>query len=427
MATQVFLYERTIKATTHRGTNTARQDTTTTGWEPSQASTTRGSTGVGTLTTSTVAGPTNGVEVLGSAVAMEWLTEPVDQDVTISGTITFNIWAAESSMNANVAINCRIDKVAATDGTLTTICTTARTTELATSSAVNNFTATPTSTNLNKGDRLRFVIFGNDSTANMASGFTFTAAFGAGSAGINGDTYITFDETFGFQTTDPTGTTLYLTNTASAVVTADTDYEAWTSRGDAADQTLTTPGTGWRAPVQLTESSGGTAISWFTKPLQSFTLSGLVKCNIRARESAGTANASLGVEIARVDGDGTNATVWGYANRDAATTSGGAGELASTSETAYTVYVSGDDLAISDGQRIRIRVFFDDCADIPAAGGTVSIWHDGPTGGASGDTYLIFGQTLTESTPGVAYPFARRDRTAGLRDTDPWSLTGWRS
>lgn len=409
MSTQVFLLDASTGfALAHRGTNTAKFDASTSGWLPLKTDTSRGSGVTTSGTTNTVAGATSGVEVTasGGGVPLEWISPPIDQDVTISGTITANIWAAESSMNANVAINVAIYRLTSDlSAAPQLIVKSTRVTEVAvTTRAVNNFTTGMLSTDytdvaMNKGDRLRIVVFGDDA-GTMGSGFTFNIGL-SGTAGNDGDTFVTFTETFGFQTTDPTGTTAYLTDTASAVSTSDVDWEAWTSRGDSAASVTDDPGAGWAAPQQL--QSGGTNVSWFTKPLEAFTLGGLVKVNLRASESAAAGNSSIGVEIARVDSDGTNATVWGYANRDAANSGGatGAGELA-TSETAYTVYVSGDDLAITDGQRLRIRIFADDCADIPTASNTVSAFVDGPTGGASGDTFLIFEQTLTEFITGPA-------------------------
>lgn len=421
MATQVFLLPPGNPASTHLGNNTTKLDGTAGTWRPNATSPSRGSGAVG-LDTNTVNGPTSGVEVgpaSQSGHAAEWLTPPVDQDVTISGVITGNIWASENSMSANVAINFRVQKVSAIDRTLTNIVTSARTTELGTTEAVNNFTATPgAGVTLNKGDRLRITLFGDDSAAaTMATGFTFSATFGGPSAGASGDTYITFNETFGFQTTDPSGTTVYPTDTASAVATAAVDREAWTARGGSALTDPTTSPGGWTAPFQATDTSGGTVVDWWTRPLQAFTLSGLVKCNVRARESAGTVNGSIGVEIARVDGDGTNPVVWGYANRDASTASGSAGEVATT-ETAYTIYVAGDDLAISDGQRLRIRLYGDDCADAAIVSGSsaITFLYNGPTGGASGDMFLVFPQTLVESTGatnGTATP-ATVARTASV-------------
>ena len=66
--------------------------------------------------------------------------------------------------------------------------------------------------------------------------------------------------------------------------------------------------------------------------------------------------------------------------------------------------MSGDDLAITNGQRLRIRVYTDDTSSAAmAASQTVTLYYAGTSGGASGDTYITFPQTLTEysaSTPG---------------------------
>lgn len=397
MATQVFLLN--TDAGTHRGTNTAKLNGVTSGWLPKNTGTTRGS-GVQTLFTGTVAGATNGVEAV-STSPLEWLTPPIDAAVTISGAITGNIWGSESDMNANVAVNFVVDRLQP-DGTITQIVKSARTTEMAvTTAAVNNFTATPgAGVACNKGDRLRVRVFGDDA-GTMGAGFSFDVNYNGTSAAANGDTYVTFTETFGFQTTDPSGSTLYLTDTASDVATAAVDREAWTTRGGSALTDVTNTAAGWTAPIQVTDTAGGTVVDWYTKQLQAFTLAGLVKINIRANESSAAANASVGVELARVDSDGTNAVVWAYADRDAGGV-GGRGEIA-TSEAANTAYLAAADLAFTDGQRIRIRLFVDDCADMAlVTGHTVTTYYGGPTGGASGDTFLILPQTVAEFTGGGA-------------------------
>jgi len=404
MATTVFLQSiaGAILASAHRGTDTAKLDGTVTGWKAGGTSTSRG-TVTQSRTSATVTGATNGVEVGQNdtpGTPPEWITPPIDADVTISGAITGNIWASESNMSANVAINFKVDRIAATDGTLTQIVKSARTTEVAvTTRAVNNFTATPgAGVSCNKGDRLRITIFGDDA-GTMATGFTFNVGVSGPTAAADGDTFISFTETFGFQTTDPTGSTLYLTDTASDVATAAVDREAWTSRGGGVVNDVTNTAAGWTAPIQVTDTAGGTVVDWYTKQLQAFTLSGLVKFNLRAQESNLAANASVGVEIARVDADGTNATVWSYANRD----SGNDGEITG-SEQAYTVYPASDDLAFTDGQRLRVRLFVDDRSDIPlVTGHTVTTYYNGTSGGASGDTFLILEQTVTEfvSDPAV--------------------------
>ena len=62
---------------------------------------------------STVTGPTAGVEISGGIRPYEFISPPVSADVTIAGTITANIWAAEAAMTANVAINIVVEVVRA--------------------------------------------------------------------------------------------------------------------------------------------------------------------------------------------------------------------------------------------------------------------------------------------------------------------------
>lgn len=397
MATQVFLREFvTTASVSYRalaGTSYVCFDGASRNFDFIEANTSRGD-GVNSVTWNTVAGPTSGHEIIFTNLIDIFATPPISSDVTIAGSITINFWALESSMNANAAINCRIVKWAAVDGALTEIAKTARVTELGTSAAVQNFSVTPTSTALARGDRILIVPFVDDSSgATLASGFTVTLNVDAASAGVNGDSYVTFTETFGFESA-PAGTTVYLTDTASDVATADVDREAWTSRGAGVQTDVTNTAAGPTAKIQVTDTAGGTAVSWFTKQLAATTLSGPVLVNVRGLESNFAANASLLCEIARVDSDGTNPSVWGL---------NGELELGSTEEV-RSFWVTGDDLAISDGQRLRIRLFIDDAyfgantAELNslAASHTVTSHYAGTSGGASGDAFVTFTQTLTE-------------------------------
>lgn len=389
MATQVFF--RSAAPPIQLGTNNTNLRGTAQGWTVRSLSTTRGSGGENG-TSSTVTGPTNGIEV-GSGL-MEFLSPPVDADTTISGTITFNLRSLESNMSANVAINCIIERLDSTGAIVSTISQTARVTELGTTEAAANFTATPTSTNMLKGDRLRIRVYGDDA-GTMATGYTFTLVFDGGTAGASGDSYVTFTETFGFQTTTPTGSTLYLTDVAGPVVGADIEKEMWTSRGDGVNSLIRNTATGWTAPLQWTDSAGGTNVEWYSKALQAFTLSGLILCNIRALESNAAATAGLRCEIAVVNGDGSGAVVWAAADVMDGTSNNG--EIG-TVETAYPLLIGGDDLAVTDGQRLRLRVYVDDIAGNPLVTGyTCTMFYDGTSGGASGDSFITLSQSITES------------------------------
>jgi hypothetical protein len=186
-----------------------------------------------------------------------------------------------------------------------------------------------------------------------------------------------------------TGTGLRLDDFYAATNSNLFTQQAWTSRGAGVVSYLSDTDAGWVSPLQTQ--------AWYTRPLTAFTLTGLAVANIRALESNAAANASLGCEIARVEGDGSSPTVW--ASWAMSANNARTGEL-NTSEAAETVNISGDDLAISDGQRLRIRLYIDDMPTTAmGASQTVTSYYSGTSAAASGDSYITFPQTLTEYTP----------------------------
>src|SRR5262245_46093560 len=213
MATTLFL--RDGIATTHRGDSP--------GYLPKTVATTRGS-GVVAKTTNTAAGPTSGVGLTNGAggTLIEWISDPLSADLAIDGTITANLWSSESSMNANVAINVEINVLDGATGALTLVVFSTRVTELAvTTRAVNNFTHEMLSTdyvtfNAKRGDRIVIRVFGDDA-GTMGGGFTFDLGYAGGTASADGDSFVTFTENFSFESLSPSGSTVYFTDTQSAL------------------------------------------------------------------------------------------------------------------------------------------------------------------------------------------------------------------
>lgn len=164
-----------------------------------------------------VTGPTNGVEGVYTDATL-FFSAPLAADVTISGSISFNMWGWEASMSANAALNCRIMRYQP-DGTLTEVHKTVRTTELTTSSAAQAWSETPTSASFNRGDRIVLIPFFDDSTSSMVSGYNLWFGLGATTVGGTGDSYVTFNETLSFDG-DPSGTTVYLTDSSSGLTTS---------------------------------------------------------------------------------------------------------------------------------------------------------------------------------------------------------------
>jgi len=388
MATQVFF--RDTAAGEQQGIQMNDLRGTARWWFAYALSLSRGAAAT-SVATATVAGTTPGVEVsTGGSVPDSWLSPPVDAGFTLSGTITFNLRALESAAAANVAINCKIERIGPDGAVISTIVTTARTTELGTSQAAANFTATPTSTTMAKGDRLRMTVFGDDA-GTMGSGRTFTFFWNGPTAAASGDSYVTFTENFGFQTTAPAGSVLYLTEVAGPAVGAAIELEAWTSRGSGVVSSLTRTAAGPTAPIQVTDAALGTAVEWYTRQLEAFTLAGIVRCNIRNRVDTATSGAAGRVEIAVVNNDGTGAVVWGSICFGSFTDMG-------ATEQADVWDVSGADLSVTQGQRLRIRVYLDDEGDAALVNfvRNYQLYYAGTSGGASGDSFVTLGQTVTE-------------------------------
>ena len=189
------------------------------------------------------------------------------------------------------------------------------------------------------------------------------------------------------------GTTYYLTDTAETINPGSaTEKKALTTRGSGSVNAVTSTAAGPTAGIQLTATAGGTAVEWYTPPLTPATLGGMAKFNVRALESNAAANASLRCEVAVVNGDGSGAVVWGTA---CVVNDAQAGEIP-TSEAAMVAWVAGDDVAISDGQRLRFRVYVEDYAAGPlVTGNTVTVSYSGSSTGAAGDSYVILPIVIT--------------------------------
>lgn len=128
-----------------------------------------------------------------TADLLQWFT-PRLQAVTISGTVTLNIWALETNMATNAGAACRVS-TADNAGNVGTLISLAKDTiELGLSSTAHNWTITPTSVALKDGERLCFEVgICNIGTMGSIGGTTLTN--GSPTTGVDGDSFITFTET----------------------------------------------------------------------------------------------------------------------------------------------------------------------------------------------------------------------------------------
>lgn len=311
----------------------------------------RGAASVSSSSVSTVAGPTAGIQMVGNAgVVAEWLSDAFDADTTISGTITFNIWASESSMSANAGLQVVVDVVTELAAVGSTIIDSERGVELGTTLAVNNWTDTPTSTVVARGQRLRARLYINDAGGTMASGFTCLFASDGSTGGASGDTYITFNEniTFASMVTGASNTVYYCSNTASDIASA---KEIWTASGSGVTSTTSTAA-GFTAAIQCTASAGGSVLVWYTKQLSSRSIDQVIFAANNATESSTAANAVIVFELALCESDGSSPTVLSVSPVGT--------ELQTSAPTVWQADAVFPSVTITDGQRLRLTILIDD-------------------------------------------------------------------
>jgi hypothetical protein len=388
MATRLYFQNGVASSYTSYGrvNNDAKLNGNASWWSQMLLSNSRGSAYV-SAAANTVSGATNGVEVTDGTYPLEWLSPPLGQDVTIDGLITFNLWAVESSMSANTGIQCVIERLAP-DGSLTTIINSEKGSELPYSAAAaQNWTADPASIALNKGDRLRIRVALNDANT-MVTGYTGTFYFNGDTQAAVGDSYIEFNETFSFITSQPAGTSLYLTDSAAEVDPNGASYDAKLlsrSRGAGATSKAVNTVAGPTNALLWTAGAGGNYLEWFSNQVAAFTLTGAVWVKLRALESNSLAKVRPVLEIAVCDASGANPVVWSKTPH---------AYVLSTSEGSNEFVVSGDDYSVPVGSRIRVRVYIDDYNGGMATSYTATLYYAGAAG-ASGDSFITFTQTLS--------------------------------
>lgn len=175
------------------GTNNTNKAGAAVAWRARVAMPFAETTAAVTATVASVTGPTNGLET--GAPVNEWISQPLAQAVTISGTITFNICARESNAMANGGVGVVVQRVNNVGAVVSTIVDSVQGTELGTTNARRTWTATPTSTAMQKGDRFRIRVYFDDAGGTMASGYTFTLSYDGTSAAL-ADSNVDFTETF---------------------------------------------------------------------------------------------------------------------------------------------------------------------------------------------------------------------------------------
>jgi hypothetical protein len=179
------------------------------GWSFRAASSTQGSSMVG-CTTNSSAGPISGQYFPGSGLAtctggtakLAWFSAPLSSGVTISGTITPNLWGVESATQCNCGARYGVLRWDVSQGGIVSslgISTDGGVTEWGTTAAVRTApTLTPTSTTFNTNDRIVIILYNDDGNGvTEGASRNWTIDFD-GATGVDGDTHLSFTETISF-------------------------------------------------------------------------------------------------------------------------------------------------------------------------------------------------------------------------------------
>jgi len=186
-------------------------------------------------------------------------------------------------------------------------------------------------------------------------------------------------------------TTLYLTNTASDLdLGVETEYKFSLTRGDAA-VSETAPG----GAISNVDDANG-IIYWYSPPLNAVTISGPITVNLRMAEEFATTNLGAYIQVYRTDNAGVAIEV---------ILDGARGVEMGTSEADQNWAPTVTPSTLVAGDRLLVLVI---ASEVGTAGaGVATLWFDGPTGGASGDSFITFTETITEQAGGAAYAWPR--------------------
>lgn len=135
--------------------------------------------------------------------------------------------------------------------------------------------------------------------------------------------------------------------------------------------------------------SGGTWQSiafWATKPLQAFTLSGTITMNFWGQESANQANCSLGLRVYRwIQSSQTLSASLGQATNTT--------ELSAAQIQVRTATVTPTSTAFQDGDVLVLEAGLVNVGTM-GAGQSGTLYFDGPTASASGDSFVTINENV---------------------------------
>jgi hypothetical protein len=164
--------------------------------------------------------------------------------------------------------------------------------------------------------------------------------------------------------------------------------------------------------IQVTDTAGGTALTWFSGPLAAVAISGSITVNLRGLESNAAANAAVGIIIDRCDGTGTVLSN--------ILTLGSTVEYTTSDSAQNGAFPPSASATLVNGDRLKITLYIVNVGTM-AGGFTVTNSLDGPTGSAAGDTFVTFTETISNYLVQTPVTLTSLTDNFTFADTSKWT------
>lgn len=136
--------------------------------------------------------------------------------------------------------------------------------------------------------------------------------------------------------------------------------------------------------------------------IEAVTISGTITCNFRANEGVMTTNAQMAVVISRYNSAGAFISdVVAQANAKHAD-----GVELGTAQAAMNWTITPTSTTFAAGDILVVKPHFDAIGTMGTGG--LLLYTDGPTAGASGDSYVTFTETITAYVAAADQPYRSR-------------------
>ncbi|MDT8286037.1 MAG: fibronectin type III domain-containing protein [Elusimicrobiales bacterium] len=190
-------------------------------------------------------------------------------------------------------------------------------------------------------------------------------------------------------------TRVYLGDTSSSLNTGADDERRLNRLPGASEiayskDTVSGPVTPPDAVSQLTRTPAGAGVIWYSDPLDAVTISGNVTFNVWSYETSNRANAGITGELLRAGPDGGVISVIAPVHAP--------GELGKSMALETWVRTPAP-TALANGDRLALRLHMADGGGTMLSGYSVIVSLDGPTAGASGDTWFQVAEALAPARP----------------------------